>query len=56
MKRITAITPAVGEMIEIAVGKIEYPDYNKKHGLKAKNGWYRYNARFAFRFMDRMKI
>lgn len=41
-----AIT-AVGELIEIASDKVEFPDYNKKHGNKAKYGWYRYTTRFG---------
>lgn len=47
MKAKANITPAIGEMIEIAVGKTEYPDYDGKHGSKAKFGWYRYNTRFG---------
>ena len=34
-------------MIEIASDKTESPDYNMKHGNKAKYGWYRYNTRFG---------
>ena len=41
-----AIT-AVGELLEIATGKTEFPDYNNKHGNKAKYGWYRYTTRFG---------
>lgn len=47
MKAKANITPAIGEMIQIATGKKEYPDYNAKHGSKAKYGWYRYNTRFG---------
>ena len=37
----------IGELIEIASDKTESPDYNMKHGNKAKYGWYRYNTRFG---------
>ena len=29
-----------------------YPDYEKKHGRKAKNGWYRYDTRFGIPVYD----
>ena len=38
---------AVGELIQIATNKMQYPDYDKKHKTKAKYGWYRYNTRFG---------
>lgn len=38
---------AIGELIQIATEKTEYPDYKGKHGLRAKYGWYRYYTRFA---------
>ena len=38
---------AIGELIQIADNKAELPDYNGKHGNKAKNGWYRYDTRFG---------
>ena len=38
---------AIGDMINIATGKTEYPDYNQKHGARAKYGWYRYDTRFG---------
>lgn len=41
------VTPAIKELIQIASGKAEYPDYNNRHGNKAKYGWYRYNTRFG---------
>lgn len=41
-----AIT-AIGDLIEIASDKAEFPDYKKKHGSRAKNGWYRYTTRFG---------
>ncbi len=47
MKAKANITTAIGEMIQIATDKKEYPDYNAKHGSKAKYGWYRYNTRFG---------
>lgn len=45
-----AIT-AIGELISIADNKIEYPDYEGRHGNKAKNGWYRYDTRFEIQSM-----
>lgn len=41
-----AIT-AIEDLIEIATDKSEFPDYNKKHGNKAKYGWYRYTTCFG---------
>ena len=41
------ISTAIGELIEIAVNKTEYPDYDKKYGSKARYGWYRYDTRFG---------
>ncbi|MCR5747952.1 MAG: helix-turn-helix domain-containing protein [Lachnospiraceae bacterium] len=41
-----AIT-AIGELIQIADNKAESPDYDRRHGNKAKNGWYRYDTRFG---------
>ncbi len=41
------VTPAIKELIQIASDKAEYPDYNNRHGNKAKYGWYRYNTRFG---------
>ena len=43
---------AIGELIEIAYNKAEYPDYFNKHGSKAKYGWYRYDVRFALPVYD----
>ena len=36
MKAKANITPAIGELVQIATDKAEYPDYHEKHGLKAK--------------------
>lgn len=47
MKAKANMVPAIGELIQIAMDKGEYPDYNEKHGSKAKFGWYRYNTRFG---------
>lgn len=52
MKAKANMVPAIGELIQIAVDKGEYPDYNKKHGSKAKFGWYRYNTRFGLPVYD----
>ena len=38
---------AVGELIQIAEDKSISQDYNSKHGVKAKFGWYRYDTRLA---------
>ena len=38
---------AVGELIQIATNKSSAPDYNEKHGDRAKKGWYRYDTRIA---------
>ena len=43
---------AIGELIQIATNKMEYPDYDKKHGTKAKYGWYRYDTRFGIPVYD----
>lgn len=37
----------INEMIEIATNKIFAENYNKKHRIDAKYGWYRYDTRFA---------
>ena len=52
MKAKANITPAIGELIQIASEKAQYPDYNNKHGAKAKFGWYRYNTRFGIPVYD----
>ena len=41
------ITPAVGELIQIATNKSSAVDYGEKHGKKAKYDWYRYDTRLA---------
>lgn len=46
------ISPALSELIQIATNKVEYPDYNNKHKLKAKFGWYRYDTRFGIPVYD----
>lgn len=38
---------AIGELIEISSDRCGSPDYERKHGDKAKYGWYRYNTRFG---------
>lgn len=43
---------AIGELIEIAYNKAEYPDYFNKHGSKAKYGWYRYDTWFGLPVYD----
>jgi len=39
-------------MIEIAVGKHFRENHEDKHKRDAKNGWYRYDSRFAFPVYD----
>lgn len=41
------VITAIGELIQIADNKTEFPDYDRKHRNKAKNGWYRYDTRFG---------
>ena len=41
------VITAIGELIQISDKKAEFPDYGRRHGNKAKNGWYRYDTRFA---------
>lgn len=41
------IVSAVGELIQIANNKAEYPDYAGKHKGKAQFGWYRYDTKFG---------
>ena len=43
---------AIDDLIEIATDKTEFPDYNNKHGNKAKYGWYRYTTRFGIPVYD----
>ena len=45
-------TQAIGELIQIATNKCESIDYEKKHSGRAKNGWYRYDTRFALPVYD----
>lgn len=47
MKAKANITSAIEELIQVATNKAEYPDFNNKHGVKAKFGWYRYNTMFG---------
>ena len=39
-------------MIEIAVGKHFRENHEDKHKRDAKNGWYRYDSRFALPVYD----
>ena len=38
---------AIKELIQIATNERCSEDFHKKHGNKAKYGWYRYDTRFA---------
>lgn len=42
----------IPELIEIAVGKHFRNNEEDKHKRDAKNGWYRYNSRFALPVYD----
>lgn len=52
MKAKANMISVIGELIQIATDKAEYPDYNKKHGTKAEYGWYRYNTYFTMPVYD----
>ena len=43
---------AIPEIIEIATSKTEEENKKKKHSRNAKNGWYRYDTRFALPVYD----
>lgn len=47
------IFPAIGELIQIATDKSIHPDYNAKHGSKAKYGWYKYKTHFGIPAYDK---
>ncbi|MCR5799160.1 MAG: helix-turn-helix domain-containing protein [Lachnospiraceae bacterium] len=42
----------IPEMIEISIGKHFRENNDKKHNWNAKNGWYRYDSRFALPVYD----
>ena len=46
------MVPVINEMVQIAVNKMEYPDFENKHKSKAKYGWYRYDTRFGIPVYD----
>ena len=52
MKAKANITPAIGQLVQIATDKKEFPDYDERHGTKAKYGWFRYNTRFGIPVYD----
>ena len=41
------VITAIEDLIEIATDKTSFPDYENRHGNKAKYGWYRYTTRFG---------
>ena len=45
-------TQGIPEMIEISIGKHFREKNDKKHNWNAKNGWYRYDSRFALPVYD----
>lgn len=51
-KKKAELAPHLEEMLEISVNEVFEEDRNGKHGNKAKNGWYKYDSRFAFPVMD----
>ena len=46
------ITPAIEELVGIATNKKVSPDYENKHGARAKLGWYRYDIKFGLPIYD----
>ena len=48
----TIAATGIPEMIEIAVGKHFRENHEDKHKRDAKNGWYRYDSRFALPVYD----
>ena len=46
------VTQGIPEMIEISIGKHFRENNDKKHNWNAKNGWYRYDSRFALPVYD----
>lgn len=47
------IVTILGELIQIADSKKQYPDYEAKHKTKAMRGWYRYDTRFGIPVYDK---
>ena len=41
------MVPAIEKLVQIATNRAETEDYDKKHGNRAKSGWYRYDTRFG---------
>ena len=37
----------IEKLVQIATNRAETEDYDKKHGNRAKSGWYRYDTRFG---------
>lgn len=52
MKAKANASQVIGELVQIATNKSDSQDYNKKHGKKAKFGWYRYDTRLALPIYD----
>ena len=50
------ITPAIGELIQIASEKAQYPDYKNKHGAKAQFDGIVIIQDLEYRFMMKMEI
>lgn len=52
MKAKANLISAIGDLIQTATDLTSYPDYNEKHGLKAKLGWHRYTIYFGIPVYD----
>lgn len=52
MKAKANLISAIGDLIQTATDLTSYPDYNKKHGSKAKLGWHRYTIYFGIPVYD----
>lgn len=46
------MSQGIPQLIEIATKKRWSEDYEQRHKQRAKNGWYRYNTRFALPVAD----
>lgn len=52
MKAKANLVSSIGELVQTATNKTEYPDYDSKHGSRAKYGWHRYNTWFGIPVYD----
>lgn len=56
MKAKANITPAIGELIQIASEKAQYPDYKNKHGQRHNLDGIVIIQDLEYRFMMKMEI